>query len=91
MIKAGDKVICIKYNVIYGFISKHTHKENKVYEVLRISGNKCSAFVNDEENEGIWFNIADNGEYMNYQFNFCDYFISLAELREEQIKTILDD
>jgi hypothetical protein len=88
MIKVGDKVICIK--VHYGFLSKYTHKENKIYEVLRISGDECSVFVNDEQNEGIWFTIIDNVEYMNYQYKFCDYFISIAELREQQIKSVID-
>lgn len=97
MIKIGDKVICVKEYIIYTCntrirIFKHTYEENKIYEVVKISKNECSACIS-EENGGIWFNITEDSLYLRHSNlkKFSDYFLTLAELREKQIKTVLND
>jgi hypothetical protein len=87
MINVGDKVICLKDYVVYGFLSKHTYKENKIYEVLtsEIGVSQYRIFINDEENAGLWFDLITNKDF------YSKYFITLAEWREQQIKIVLDD
>jgi hypothetical protein len=104
MIKVGDKVVCIKdYNnftfskglLLYTIINK----KGIVYNVVGISKSIDSSISNNQgyrvyiscddcERNGSFFDITD--DRIN-SLLFSEYFITMAECRENQIKTILDD
>ena len=79
MIKKGDKVVCIK-----DYITETKSSEiGNIYSVDYISDfstivliNSCVFYIRNK--------ISDNDLY------FYDYFATLAEWREKQIKSILD-
>ncbi len=84
----GDKIICIKpYNIV---IREYT--EHKIYIIEHIYENRV--YVTEDiskVNSGYWF-LRENDPVINgYVGYFYDYFIPLAEWREQQIKTVLDE
>ena len=86
MIKKGDIVFCIKdFAIANQFFFK-----SKCYEVAEVSlANhfyiKGENYINNAQ-YGHWFKL----ETKHYN-NFSDYFITLAEWREQQINLILDE
>lgn len=78
MIKEGDKVICINdesYAINSGNDSESFLTKNKQYRVTGIGHNHI-----------VVINNADKRTAYN-----LDRFISIAEWREQQIKSVLDD
>ena len=78
MIKVGDKVFCIKdfENSHQKFIA------GKLYEIHHNIKERETYVLGEFKHEfgnGYWF-----------YGNFSEYFTTLAEFREQQIKTILD-
>lgn len=92
MIKTGDKVVCIKeYETltINTYISrKANYRKGFTYEVLGISKTTGRVYIKCDNGDYTSFGIVDN--LFNSDF-FLDYFIPLAEFRENQIKSVLDD
>ena len=84
MIKEGDKVICINDFECLGYRSTLYYKEGKIYEIKRID-TKVVYIISDDGADGVWFRIIKDG------IKFGDSFILLAEYREQQMKSILDD
>jgi hypothetical protein len=84
----GDSVICIKdhcYNLYY-FI-----RTGNKYEIIDSGNDSVYIKVDFNKNkryEGLWFSFIE--EQGNLK-KFSDYFITIAEYREQQIKTVLDD
>ena len=103
MIKVGDKVICINdYDLDLTVSDSHTsyvdqithsYKIGKRYEITKIEDGMIYilADLNREENYfiGVWFRTSDD-KLFGFDV-FYDYFITLAEWREQQINSILDD
>jgi hypothetical protein len=83
MIKAGDKVICIKldYMTSDGILHQLDFSIGEIYVVG--SANNLIAI----RGYGWAFGINDS----NCIREFKDYFITLAEWREQQINSILND
>lgn len=78
MIKKGDKIICINdeaYAVNNGGGSESYLTKNKQYTVINKGDNYITV-------------INDNNKRNSYNIN---RFISMAEWREKQIKSVLDD
>jgi len=92
MIKEGDSVICIKEFDIKGFIYLTLHK---VYTVSKIKYWSIKhhfypnyrIFIKDNV-DAEWVFESDKLEMLLF---FKDYFITLAEWREQQINSILED
>ena len=84
MINIGDKVICSKLEYI------STNGENcelpftigDSYDIQRINNRLC-VYI-----DGYAFGLYKDDVYIRL---FSDYFITIAEYREQQIKTILDE
>jgi len=103
MIKEGDKVICIAWHMHSSndeFYKVLTHKEGNWYEIARVDSSDDTVYVTAEENYsddvyGLWFNLKSDatGNYENSisRDYFADYFITLAEWRQQQIDKILED
>jgi hypothetical protein len=93
MIKKGDKVFCIKeQEYIFYDGNRYTHLRGNIYEVLNIRVSDKILFIQTQENyndiNGLWFSLDDNNHYRK---TFSDYFITLAEWRDKQIDSILED
>ena len=97
MIKVGDIVICIKdhlyenknYNT-YSYTTNHGYIIKAVEEFAYYieADTKNEAGIKIENSWGIRFSTIK--EDMNIK-KFGDYFITLAEYREQQMKIILDE
>ena len=93
MIKAGDKVVCVKdYEYVYTN-RKANYTEGFTYEVLGIGEQTGRAYIKCDDEDygrraGSFFDI--HGDSINSPL-FSDYFIPLSEFREQQIKSVLDD
>jgi hypothetical protein len=82
MIKPGDKVICIK-DIIY---SDNTfYFKNQSYEVTKVT-ERYIDLKNGEIRIGFYLDIP-----IEEWRKFSEHFISLAEWREQQINSILED
>jgi hypothetical protein len=104
VIKVGDKVVCIK-DLIYKqeviACSEYTIKsytKGKHYEILAVEiyqANVDSYYVSadmtvhDDWNSGLRFSHL-RGKIGNLEY-FYDYFITIAEWRDKQINSILND
>ena len=88
----GDKLVCIK-TYVHGITEYYT--EGEVYEVMRVSiANEVyiqTNVSNTKRVNGMWFSQRDIYRTKISIKMFVDYFIPLAELRELQIKSVLDD
>ena len=93
----GDKLVCIK-TYVYGITEYFT--EGKVYEVMSvaITNEVCipTNVSNIQKINKMWF--AQRGTKISVPTRptvpvkmFDDYFITMAECREKQIKSVLDD
>ena len=90
----GTKVICVK-DFIDKDASRHNIQEHlfgRFYEVSIIEPTRV--YINGEKNYslnqyGRWFKLSDN-DYLNTPL-FYDHFITLAEFREQQLNSILDE
>lgn len=96
MIKVGDKVVCIKdYSYKHSDTLTNSYKSGKLYEILKIyeniNGVYISADLSSEEYHyvGVWFSMKSN-KYTDFD-DFDDYFLTIAEWRDKQINSILDD
>jgi hypothetical protein len=97
MIKAGDKVVCMQEHIFYrggGTDMPLTHKQGKCYEVFKYDTSDETVYINAEEQyapdvHGLWFNLnhCNNGDRSFLR----NYFITLAEWRDKQINSILDE
>jgi hypothetical protein len=78
----GDKVVCIK-TYIFGLTEYYT--QGKEYKILSV-GTKNLYVISNVYTNGTWFgrNEVDNK-------HFRKYFITLAEWREQQIKSVIDE
>ena len=100
MIKNGDKVICIKDAY---YVEKPTgmkellYKCGEIYEINYIAINDSHIYFNGSSYIFISRNDKDasTGFYLDNKiekwYKFSDYFITLAEWREKQINSILDE
>ena len=90
MIKEGDEVICIKDYENSSSRQIEFNKE-KSYKVYKFDPQDDTIFIKikDENKYGFWFelNISDTPTFKY----FFDYFITLAEWRQQQIDKILED
>jgi hypothetical protein len=81
MIKVGDKVFCIKD---FFYFDKKLFHNNKSYIVGGVSSLTKMIYIKDGISDnicsGFWFDI-----------NKDQYFITLAEFREQQIKSVIDE
>ena len=94
MIKKGDKVICIK-DAYYLDIEDPTcglelfYKLGEIYEVNNVF--KRNSYVDIKRND----NNSSTGFYLDDPieewYKFSDYFMTLAEWRNKQIDSILED
>jgi hypothetical protein len=86
MIKKGDKLVCIKnvYHYEYGHIN---FKKGSVYEIAGVCNDGvCNSYlIYTEDKTGA--SISFDKKSTVYNTNF----ISLAEWREQQINSILED
>jgi hypothetical protein len=93
MIKEGDKVVCVREHIFYrggGTDAPLTHKQGKCYEVFKYDPSDETVYINAEEQyAGLWFNLnhRNNGDISCLR----NYFITLAEWRDKQIESILDE
>ena len=93
--KKGDKLLCIK-NLVYAG-DEFYFTSGKYYEISNapISGHEI--FIQTIHKyvpiyRGLWFKTQKNEHSSGYSFHFLvDYFISLAEWREQQINSILNE
>jgi hypothetical protein len=98
MIKEGDKVICIAEHIHYRNPEDSnplTHKIGNCYEVSRYDPSDNTMYITAEEKYsdvvyGLWFSMR-TGSTVRDCFYFSDYFITLAEWRQQQIDKILED
>jgi hypothetical protein len=91
MIKTGDKVVCIKD------MSNIQHLNYTLHEIYSVSlikhriryeyNSYYSIRIEDESKIGWYFESID----LNNLLYFYDYFMTLAEWREKQINSILED
>jgi len=79
----GDKLICIE---TYIFRLTEYFTQGKEYEILSVENKNLYVISNGYTKTGMWFG---RSEFDNKHFR--KYFITLAEWREQQIKTILDE
>ena len=95
MYKRGDTVVCIENHsfVFEGQIS--SHKKGNMYHIIDIgrSGNGTYSYYvesdkshPDPNNRGLWFY-----EHKTKCGIFSEHFISLAEWRDKQIDSILNE
>jgi hypothetical protein len=96
MIKVGDKVICIEdYSCQGSYVDQitHSYKIGKRYEIIKIEDEMIYILADLNKEDaifiGVWFRICDD-KLFGFDV-FHDYFITLAEWREQQINSILDD
>lgn len=88
MIKAGDKVVCLRLDYLNGD-GKYSELPFNIGDTfyVQINYNKTSIHIN-----GYAFGLKNDNTYLRY---FPDYFMPynewLALQREEQIKSVLDD
>lgn len=100
MIKVGDILICIKdyvFNTDYLYI-RYTYSYTKNHQyIIKAAGESLYYVEADTKNEagkdienrfGLIFSTIK--EDMNIK-KFEDYFIPIAEHREQQIKSVLDE
>jgi len=85
----GDKLICIKP---YIFRQKEYYTQGKEYEILSI-GHKTlyvqSNLYGGTWQGAMWFSRVEVSIVGNR--NLVEYFITLAEWREQQIKSVIDE
>jgi hypothetical protein len=85
MFKKGDKLI-------YIVDDKSGYKKGEIYEICDIQSFKGEDYNSPE---GIYYKVFYDTKlhtyFWFYDINMSDYFITLAEWREQQIKTIIDD
>ena len=98
MIKLGDKVVCIKDIIYNGEFTIKSYTKGKHYEILSVEiyqGNVDSYYVSadmtvhDDRNSGLRFSHL-RGKIGNLKC-FEDHFITIAEWRDKQINSILND
>ena len=82
MIKKGDNVICIDDTYHVGHDIKLPCKLGEICTINDIQGKYVIMFG------GNWLFSLNNKYSCSYFFN---YFIPISELRERQIKSVLDD
>jgi hypothetical protein len=93
MIKTGDKVICINDVDHYG----QSLKKGSIYNIIYYAGNGYEFYENgDFDKTPVFFplglRVNTFSKYDELIFiQIRSYIMSLAEWREEQIKSILDD
>ena len=97
MIKKGDKVICIK-DAYYTVSLKPEllYKCGEIYEINKINNivmdDSYYTYIDIKRNDK---KDASTGFYLDNKieewYKFSDYFITLAEWREKQINSILND
>ena len=86
MIKAGDKVVCIEdYNSFIFDVIKQKYIKGKIYKIIDINGEYDIYIEGEIKNKNGWI-----GHWF-YTNSFSKYFIPLAEYREQQIKSVLDE
>lgn len=88
MIKAGDKVVCIKDDEHVYSTRKSTYREGVTYEVLYTGESGAVCIKCDDGGFDIYF---IHRQLRSIARIFSDYFILLAEWREKQIKSVIDD
>ena len=99
MIKKGDKVICIKDHTYHGELTIRSFSVGKQYEILTIEKLKESEIVKSYYIEADMTNPDDFNSGLRFMCEkevgaakcFKDYFITLAEWRQQQIDKILED
>jgi hypothetical protein len=93
MIKEGDKVICIKDFVYQGYHANMLHyTEGKLYEISRYDKkDKTVRVLSDEGEQGVWFKIIVVHEQSEIKVFIGNTFILMADYREQQIKSVLDE
>jgi hypothetical protein len=101
MIKEGDIVVCIRPYVLKLTYIRKMFIVNKGYKVLSV-GSDMSYYVDaDTElveapisykyNFGVRFYSEQQCKGLKHLMPFSHYFITLAEWREQQIKSVIDD
>lgn len=76
-VKEGDKVICIRDFALM-------FKANEIYEINSVDIELSKTYISTV-NGGFWFNLNRRNIYW-----FNNYFITLSDWRELQIKSVLD-
>jgi hypothetical protein len=94
--KVGDKLVCIKEHNYESSYGTHKHLKGNIYEVLNLRKIDKLIYIKTEEkyakfpfSEGIWFTLG--GKNFSARKKVSEYFISIAEWRDKQINSILDD
>jgi len=95
MIKQGDKVVCMHEHIFYrggGTSTPITHKKGNFYDVCKYDSFDKTVYIGAEEQyssdvNGLWFNLYNSHD----RDCFYDYFITLAEWRDKQIDSVLDE
>ena len=83
MIKAGDKVICI--NSYYDEINFMTEIPCEIGDICIVDEIRKHSY------DGTIYSIVLFGDWTFDKNIFSKYFIPIAEWREQQIKSVLDD
>jgi hypothetical protein len=101
MINVGNKVVCMQEHVYYRSGNKSeplTHKQGNIYEVCKYDESDNTIYIKAEESyvniNGLWFSLDYLPETPPFPKDvpyFKDYFVTLAEWRDKQINSILDD
>ena len=96
MIKEGDKVVCMQEHIYHKNNTIITHKKGGIYNVFIHDSSDNTMYITSEEghDSGLWF----SSEYLPETPPFPkdipyvhDHFITLAEWRDRQINSILND
>ena len=90
MIKEGDTVFCVKSFSTIGqkFYRGKAYEINSYSESYGIIEFYILGEIANKSGGGYWFRL--NGKIVHNN-KFSDYFMTLAEWRERQIDSILDD
>lgn len=92
MIKDGDKVVCIKDAEYYldeynPGITEILYKYGEIYTISRV----VKSYIDVKRNDGDLNTSFYLEEPIDEWNKFSDYFITIAEWRERQINSILDE
>jgi hypothetical protein len=90
MINKGDTVFCIKSFSITGqkFYKGKSYEIDCYYENYEIIQVYILGEIFNKSGGGYWFRL--NGKIVHNN-KFSDYFMTMAEWRDKQINSILDD
>jgi hypothetical protein len=80
----GDKVICIKDLRIFEF--EPYFEINGIYDISFVKENKYVTITDGISNTSLW-----TAQSIQEWKKFSDYFMTMAEWRQKQINSILDD